>query len=250
MSTFKSMHKYYSECYTDNSFDSEKILKYFNNNNYYNANKRVELLRDIYEIALDKDFMNEFGVEYIRNPHMTINDVVDKYNLSIENSEDKINENTGRSRIIYCSQKINKVFKEVEYDRVKYDIITWIFKKKTSFNETTQIEKIDKIDNIFLEQIKIFKEVYNKKKYKVSRKDLIIDLPKVDEVKEVEDDEFENFMEILRPYSKNQITIVQSVINNMTKEVGYFNYLINNTDLSEKDLDRREDILRWLGLGN
>lgn len=250
MSTFKNMHKYYNECYTNNNFDSEKVLKYFHNNNYYNVNKRVELLKDIYETVLDKDFMNEFGVEYIRNPHMTISDVVDKYNLSLENDEDKINENTGRSRIIYCSQKINKVFKEVEYDRVKYDIITWIFKKKTSFNEIATMEKINEIDNIFLDQIKVFKCTYDKKKYKVYKRDLIIDLPKTDEIKEIEDDEFENFIEILRPYSKNQISIVQSVINNMTKEVGYFNYLINNTDLSERDLERREDILRWLGLDN
>lgn len=250
MSTFKDMHKYYNNCYTDNLFDDNKLLEYFDNNSYYSSEKRVEILKEVYETVLNISFINEFSKEYIRNPHITIRDVVDNYNITVKKEEDKVNESTGRSRIIYCSQRINKVFKDIEYEREKYSIITWVFKKKTAFNENGYNEELNKIDNEFLRQLKEFKDTYSKVKYKKNKKDLIISLPEVTEVKEIEDDEFDNFMDILRPYSKNQINIVQSVINNMEKEVGYYNYLMNNTELSEKDIERKEDIIRWLGLDN
>lgn len=250
MSTFKNMHKYYNNCYTDNIFDRDKLLKYFNDNKYYSSEEKVKILENVYETVLNISFMNEFSKTYIRNPHITVRDVVDIYNLTIKNESNKINESTGRSRIIYCSQKINRVFKDVEYNREKYDIITWLFKKKTAFSENIQNEELDKINQEFLRQINEFKDTYNKVRYKKNRKDLIIDLPKVTEVNEIEDDDFENFMEIIRPYSKNQVNIIQSVINNMEKEVGYYNYLMNNTNLSKKDKERRGDIIRWLGLDN
>ena len=44
------------------------------------------------------------------------------------------------------------------------------------------------------------------------------------------------------------LAAVQSEVNNMVEEVGYFRYLMSKSSkLSEVDIERKNTLLRWLG---
>lgn len=245
MSAFKDMHKYYCECYSNDTFDNEKLKKKFENDLSvrFSGNRKIELLENLYESVFKSGFLNSFSEIYLRNSNITVRDVTRIYNEG-KDSKDEINESTGRSRVIYCQKKINDVFKEIDVKGRKYSIVTWLLNNNRSFDTDGNNSETD---DIFLEQLRKFKGAYVDRSL-IEDKDLIIKLDRFEAVKEISDDEYDNIMEILRPYGKVYMRTIEKVINSMSKELGYIQFIMNTgSELTAIDKERRNDILRWLG---
>lgn len=61
---------------------------------------------------------------------------------------------------------------------------------------------------------------------------------------------FEEFLEMIRPYFKENKRAMQGLVNKMTREVGYFNYIMCADNLQGKELEYRRKIDGWLRKGS
>ena len=245
MSTFKSIHKYYSSCHDDNgNFDRTKAETLIKSFAYY-GNERLNILESVYNSVLKAGFINKFSRLYLTNSNMTVRDIGKNYNENLPIGEPIVKEGTSRSQISYCSSKVNEVFKDIEFGKVTFDIVTWLMDANTFRldNDDTKKELRDR----FLEQLTKFIELYVEKPA-IDRKDLIISLPRCEKVTEINQEDFDDFMDIIRPYSRHVIRKVQDGINDYINCVGYLKYIMSSSDqLSLKDRENREVVLRWLG---
>ena len=62
---------------------------------------------------------------------------------------------------------------------------------------------------------------------------------------DITDDEFDEFLEAIAPYTVKAKEIVSQTIGDEVK--GYFNFLCRNSDLSEKDMERLNELKKLLG---
>ena len=98
-------------------------------------------------------------------------------------------------------------------------------------------------------QIDKFVEMFDTSKNR--NENLLIKIPAFAKVDKIDDYDWENFFEIIRPYSKKQIENIAMIIYDMRKEVGYFNFLMTpGVKLTEKDKERRDLLFRWLGISS
>lgn len=242
MRMFQALHKYYDDCFSNGGFDRDKVLQNGLISNY-NVEERLRLLEEVYKIVLEAKFINDFTLEYLTHSNRNYDDIVKRYN---ENSEEQIDLNTGRSRITFCQRKIAEVFTTVNYRGEELNFITWLM----CYNAHTEIAldpaKID-LRNEFIRQFNRFNDIYGEVA-DINKKDMLITIPTFDKVSELSEEKFNDFMEIIQPYSKHMLDAVQSEVNNMVEEVGYFRYLMSKSSkLSEVDIERKNTLLRWLG---
>lgn len=245
MSAFKSIHKYYSSCHDDNGdFSKEKAEKIIKSFVYY-GNERLTLLESIYSSVLKASFINKFGRLYLINSNMTVRDVGKNYNENLSIGEEVIKEGTARSQINYCSNKINDIFKDLQFGKETFDIVTWLLDANT-FRLDNDSDKQQLRDD-FLEQLSIFNDLYVEKPI-IGKKDLVITLPRCEKVKEIDKDTFNEFMNLIRPYSWNEVRKVQSKINDYMDCIGYLKYIMTpSMELTSFDRENRANILGWLG---
>lgn len=77
-------------------------------------------------------------------------------------------------------------------------------------------------------------------------KSMFINIPAKEMCYDMEKDKFERFLQLINPYGIKYKADKQSRINGMTREAGYFNYLISNRqDLSDEETELRDRIKDW-----
>ncbi len=243
MRMFQALHKYYDDCFSDGEFDKDKVIERGLIDSNYNTEERLKLLENVYKVILGARFINSFTMEYLTHSNRNYDDIVKGYN---ESSETPIDMNSGRSRITFCQRKIAEVFTTVNYRGEELNFITWLFCYNAHQQISLSEEKID-IRNAFIRQFNRFNDLYGEVS-DINKRDLLINIPTYEKVSELSEERFNDFMEIIQPYSKHMLATIQSEVNNMLEEVGYFRYLMSKTSkLSEVDLERKNTILRWLG---
>ncbi len=243
MRMFQALHKYYDDCFSNGEFDRDKVIENGLIDNNYNTEERLKLLERVYKIVLEAKFINGFTLEYLTHSNRNYDDIVKRYN---ENNEEPIDLNSGRSRITFCQRKIAEVFNTVTYKGEELNFITWLFLDKAHMGINLDPAKID-LRNEFIRQFNRFNDIYGEVA-DINKKDMLITIPTFDKVSELSEEKFNDFMEIIQPYSKHMLAAVQSEVNNMVEEVGYFRYLMSKTSkLSEVDIERKNTLLRWLG---
>lgn len=244
MGLFQIAHKNYSEFYTKDVWDEEKGRKIIEKGTDYFSEERLEYIHRFYECLLNSKKMNDLGIMYIRHSNLSVRDVVELYNR--DKAEDKqLNENTGKSRIIACANKVNNSFESLKHNKDTKTPLEWIISLGaiSEYNE----KKMALYENC-KQQIDDFIEMFDSSG-KNKKEKMIIKMPAFAKVKELSEEDFNNFMDIIRPYSKREIDNVQKCLEQMRNEVGYFNFLMTaGVKLTEVDKERREQIIRWLGL--
>lgn len=245
MSAFKSIHKYYSNCHDDNgNFNNEKAKELIKSYVYY-GNERLELLKSAYDSVLGAKFINKFSRMYLTNSNMTVRDIGKHYNENLSIGEELVKEGTCRSQISYCSTKVNEVFNDLKYGKETFDIITWLIDANT-FRLDNDSDK-QRLHDDFLGQLSYFVELYIDRPA-ISKKDLVIQLTRCDKVKEVDQKEFEEFMEMIKPYSWSEVRKVQLRLNDYIDCIGYLKYIMTaKIELSGNDRDNKSHVLSWLG---
>lgn len=243
MRMFQALHKYYDDCFSNGEFDRNKIIEMGLIDNNYNTEERLKLLENVYKIVLGARFINSFTLEYLTHSNRNYDDIVKRYN---DSSETPLDMNSGRSRITFCQRKIAEVFTTVSYRGEELNFITWLFCYSAHQEISLSEEKID-LRNEFIRQFNRFNDLYGEVS-DINKRDLLINIPTYDKVSELSEEKFNDFMEVIQPYSKHMLATIQSEVNNMLEEVGYFRYLMSKTSkLSEVDIERKNTLLRWLG---
>lgn len=243
MRMFQALHKYYDDCFSNGGFDRDKVIENGLIDTNYSTEERLKLLESVYKIVLEAKFINGFTLEYLTHSNRNYDDIVKRYN---ENNEEPIDLNSGRSRITFCQRKIAEVFNTVTYKGEELNFITWLFLDKAHMGINLDPVKID-LRNEFIRQFNRFNDIYGEVA-DINKKDMLITIPTFDKVSELSEEKFNDFMEIIQPYSKHMLAAVQSEVNNMVEEVGYFRYLMSKSSkLSEVDIERKNTLLRWLG---
>lgn len=249
MRTFQALHKYYDDCFTNGEFDRDKIIKKeLFKGPEYNLDRRIDMLEKLYKAVLSAKFMNEITIDYLVNSNRNYDDIIREYN---EKKGIELDISSGRSRITFCQRKIADVFKLVKANigggEIEFNIVTWLFFGKAHMGVEMSEEKME-LYKIFTDQYNVFVELYCEKSY-IKKKDMLINLPPCSKVKELSDSKFNDFMDIIQPYSKFVLEAIQRQVDTMTEEVGYFRYLMSKTSkLNAVDIERKNIILRWLGI--
>lgn len=244
MSTFLSVHKLYNDCFDNGQFSREKVLENKIIDSEYECDLRISLLENVFNIVLSSRIMNELAYEYLTNGHRTYIDCVEKWN---KNHPDKaVKLNSGKNRIIYVSRNINEIFEDIRIDGKDLDILQWICERKYFMGLEDSAEKTQ-LKNKYIKQINVFRESFGER-IDIDRHDILLKIPAYEKTSELSDEEFEDLMETIRPYSKFVINKVQEVLNSMEKEVGYLRFLMGKkSKLNDIDKERKNEILAWLG---
>ena len=252
MGIFHTAHKFYRELFnSDGTFKNyEDIINEKKSFYVFSEKQNINDIRLVYIEKLYKAILkdiegNQLAIDYIKN-ESSVRETVDSY---IQHCEPDLNADTARSKIIKASGKINRQFKFIyEYKNsgktYKYDALETLIRIKCHKEE---------------EYLPILKECYkeiddyckNSADATIIKKEIVgIKLnstAKMSEKPSTED--FEEFIEMIRPYTKLNVAAIQKIIDNNEDSVAYFNYLVNPTipkDDSEKELSN--DLRRMLGL--
>ena len=176
---------------------------------------------------------------------MTVRDIGKHYNENLSIGEELVKEGTCRSQISYCSTKVNEVFNDLKYGKETFDIITWLIDANT-FRLDNDSDK-QRLHDDFLEQLGCFVELYIDRPA-LSKKDLVIQLPRCEKVNEIDQNEFNEFMKIIKPYSWSEVRKVQLRLNDYIDCIGYLKYIMTTgIELSGNDRDNKSHVLSWLG---
>ena len=237
MGAFKVAQRNYCEFFTEGEWNEEKAMKKIGK---YYTEERVEYIRRFYNCLLNSKKMNELGILYLTHSNLSVRKTVELYNRD-KSEKKKLNPDTGKSRIISCANKVNNSFRPLVFNRETKEPLEWIIDSVVVGAERLEIirEAELQIDNF----IEMFDSTGENKKDKIAVK-----IPAYAKVSSISEDMFDNFMEIIRPYSKREMYNVEKTLEQMREEVGYFNFLMTpGVRLTEIDRERRETLLRWLG---
>ena len=244
MKTFIAIHKYYNSCFNDNDmFDSNKVIDRGLIDNVYSTEFRINMLEKIYYRVLDNPLVKDIVLKYIKNSSMSVDSVIEQWNMINDN---KINKHTAHTHVSYCSNKINEIFNEEEYNGKKICIIEWLLDKKNFMGMTTSSQKME-IRDRFVNQLKEYTDRFSMTT-EYDKDDILLNIPAYKKVSEITNDEYDRFIEVIRPYSKFVKNTAQEVIDSMRNEVGYFRYLFSKySELNDTDRERKGEILALLG---
>lgn len=244
MSMFLSLHKVYNDCFDNGVFDRSKVIENKLIDTDYEYEFRISLLESIFNIVLNSKIMNELSLEYITNGHRTYDGCIEKWNK--DHPDKVIKLSSGKNKIIYSARRINELFDDIELDGKSYDIVQWLCDTNNFRGIENNIKKLN-VKNDFIKQFNMFNEVCGEK-LDIEKRDILLTIPTFEKVKEISDEEFDELMEVLRPYSKFVLSNVQNVLNSMEKEVGYLRFLMGKKSvLTDLDKERKNEILLWLG---
>ncbi len=179
--------------------------------------ERLQLLRDILVLFRDSDMLDRATKMYIFQRDITIKSVA--MDINEERKKEGLPElkvSSVQSKIYFGKEKIKKYYGELFLSDIK-------FTRKS-------IE----------DYIKITRELSEKYfgNYKL-RKGLAISLREQKRVVEsLEEDKFRDFVQMIAPYTKNQMNYIETNISD--EQIGYFNYLLGKNDRNERDQGRFE----------
>ena len=181
---------------------------------------RVKLLVRLTELLMLTDYIGEESKVYLSIPYINYEGIVDEVYI---NSGKITNVNAVQSKIWYDKEKIVKEFG----DSMPIDIL--------EYTNRDVKEYLDKVHNVWL---------------KVEGKDILknVSLKFDDETEycdDITDDEFEDFIAMIAPYTKK---VRERVENSIDKHVlGYIRYISTRKDLSDTDRERYNELRKFVG---
>lgn len=225
-SLLKDAKNYYTLFFQNGQWDESKTQ-----NNFYDKwsdyDKRAKLIKEIYDIILDSPKNSETIKKWVST------------GLSIQSIAEVsgINTNTIKSTLYYFNITIGSL---LDYNGENLLKLCITRKDITSFDW----QAIGDIMDRFF--INMGEKIYSGEKIFSSR-NLLVNIPRKGELhRNITEEEFEAFLKLIAPYfttvrSKNQRLI------NESRVTGYFHYLFTpHASLQERDIMRREKILKLL----
>lgn len=179
------------------------------------SSTRVEVLRKIVQLVMLTDYTDEYTKYYLSHPTYTYSRVADVVNIKTGKafSEAKV-----RSKIWYIVQKISQLLGEDSINNIIY----YGAEDMTPYNEILDKELAVLSTNILT--------------------NFVIPLRSEKICKELDEDSFNELLDIIRPYSKSYVGLIQRSIEG--EMLQYFNYLISQSQLlTGKDEERYKRIL-------
>lgn len=174
-------------------------------------------------LLLYTDFISEAGKLYIKEYYITLKGIT--YELN-EGNNIQVNESAIHARIWRDKQKIIKYFGDT--------MLTELLDYKDISNLDTYNIVLDKLQSEYGNSNLLSSCVALRLPYieRYTGEDIITDT------------EFKEFMQIILPYTKNQMEYIS---NNIPKHIlSYCKYLLDNNILSEKDIDRKKQLINIL----
>lgn len=187
------------------------------------SNSKIKLLSDLIVLLRDTNIVSKESKYYINNKYITIAGVNELVNQ----------ENKDKEEI-----KFNNTLSKISYDRNKLEKL---FGANFFIEILTKDTDIEQYEVIIAEQFIRYSNGKNKLKEKIA-----INIPNNCMYSEITDEEFENFVDMIKPYIRSQMEFIEE---NMSKEAcGYFNYISNMPTLNSKDLERLNTLKDLLGI--
>lgn len=188
---------------------------------------RLKLLQDLMRLLQTTSIISDTTRMYIFNRYITIKGVNDVMNEALGNNEDnKISYNSTMARIGYDRRKLDNAFES--------SMFTDIILKRDNEDDIARHR-----NNIARAYIK-----YGKLKGEDIRDNLALKLDRDCLCSELDDNKFDQFISVIMPYLKSHMDKVANSID--TDCIGYFNYLVLNPMLTDKDKQRFEFIKQLL----
>lgn len=196
---------------------------------YYRWNKKLstkaeQFFYDLTWLLLETDYANEETRCYLKNPWLPLKGVVNE--LKINGYEQSINQNTVQTKIFRCREKFIGDFGT----EVLSNILESSERNLDTYYNTLNklMVKHGKLDILSLTALKGYCERTS------------------DISEEINDEEFDSFMEMITPYTNRVIEAVIKEID--TGVVGYINYIMNKPNTNGKEQERKEEVINRLGI--
>lgn len=177
-------------------------------------NENLKLLEQLIRLIMDTNIVTQETKIYISDVYITmagVNRVINE--MRKEKRLKKVKKTNTSSKIQYDQNKLEKIFGNDFF-----------------YNVLSSNKNIEKYKKIIAHQ---FMRYSNSDKI---RENLLINIPRDYMVTELSEEEFEEFLSIIAPYTKRQVKFIE---NNLNKNAcGYFNYLLNMPSLKGIDKER------------
>lgn len=180
-----------------------------------------EFIGELLHFLIDSKFLNNCARLWLFSNLKSVGQTIEFYNTQCD-EEDRINIKTAQTKVDYCKRKLNK-----------------IFGTNPIFNVTAYPDKY--LDKFWDGLDSLKREYADDKEYKNS---LVLKLPKSYIKKELDEVSFVKLTTMLDRYSIKKIRSIESGMSEdfNTDMIGYFNYLISSSKLSDKDQERLKEI--------
>ena len=187
-----------------------------------------EFIGELLHFLVDSKFLNNCARIWLFSNLRSVNAAIEAYNRQCD-EEDKIVIKTAQTKVNYCKSKLNNIF--------GYNPL---------FNVMAYPDKyLDK----FWEGLDGLKREYaDVKEYNHS---LLLKLPKSYIKKELDEVSFVRLTNMLNTYSLKTVKDIERGMSSSfnTDMIGYYNYLISSSKLSDTDNERLKIIKDILGIG-
>lgn len=196
--------------------------------------RKCDMIRNLYEFLLsDSCNINEATKYFIKGFNGSqVKIILDK-------------KQRAKGEATFSLQSINM---KKQYYTSKLDVL---LKEQLEGREKSMIDSLFDCYEIKEEDYKQCKRIYNNllqcfSTAQFDRKCMFINIPAKEMCYDMEKDKFEKFLQLINPYGIKYKADKQSRINGMTREAGYFNYLMSNRqDLSDEETELRDRIKDW-----
>lgn len=187
----------------------------------------MEFLSNFFRFLIEGTMLNECSIIWLTSNLPNIRSAIEFYN-SQQLEIDRINLNTAQSKIQYDKNKLAKHFES--------GILFHLMVDPDKYLESIS-NKLDSLSRIYMNDSE-----YNKS--------MVIKLPKEPLCKEIDDYSWVKLTDVLERYSKKKIALIESGNDKeITADmIGYYNYLISNKKLSNKEKERLKEIRHILNL--
>ena len=245
-----NLSNFYPDFYYGEGFSMEKAQRFFNKCD--DMERRVSYIQQIYETILSSSTINETSKILIKT-RKSYAEIARYYNSLHEQKDQELADPDSKDN------KSDKSFHHKTAALVKADISYTNRKLKNilqvGLSDTEGMQK--DFFSLVIYQPDISTTLWNEadsalERLKVtlngsllSKDTFWLNIPIKEYSKQLTDREFNQLLEIIKPYFNSQKAIAQLKLNTMKKESGYLNYILkaNMDTLSEIDITRRDLIL-------
>lgn len=237
-----NLSNFYYDFHSNNEFSEERAEIFFNS--YNNKERHIKYIKEIYETILSSSLINETSKIIIKT-RKTYAETARYYNSlhqqEIENpapSKTKIKPKTFelvKADIYYTNRKLENILSNYKHitEYSQKDFFTLII-YQSNISDTLWNEADESLERL--------KVTLNGKL--ISKGTFWLNIPVREYNKELTDEEFAHLLELITPYFNTQKLLAQKRLNNMSREVGYLNYILKSSiTLNEIDETRRNIIL-------
>jgi len=179
---------------------------------------RIEFLRQLVDLLLNSKWLKEETKIYIKDRYITKEGVYEKLKYAGKD----VNLNTIRSNIHNDMKRIASAFGE----RFLVNVTEYMNFDITSYKQ-------------------ILADLRAKKSNVKILNNIALKLPPGDSTTSISQEEFDEFMSIIKPYTKRQMEFISNEISNSV--VGYIKYILTSTLLNDVDKQRKEQLMMLLG---